>query len=221
MSRWRTSFCASSSIPATARASSPSLSAAAPPGCPSHRMPARLPDGPLLQPHRARPIHLDGVTYQLENAANHAIHGDVRFRKWEIREASATHLCCAISSAAFPDPNWPWPYEARVGIAYRGTSWPRASDSGTAARPMPTGFGWHPFYRRGLTRDGEAVRLQMRCRPPIPMRTAIASRLGLGTVSTAQDFSPEKPLFPIISWMPASRGMMGTGTSRGLKVGSS
>jgi aldose 1-epimerase len=140
----------------------------------------------------------DGVTYQLEDAAHHAIHGDVRFREWEIEEASATHLGCAISSAAFADRNWPWPYEARVEYRVQGNVFAsrlRLWNRGETA--MPAGFGWHPFYRRSLTRDGETVRLQMKVQAAYP--DAHGNRIPSGPaepVSAAQDFSLEKPLLP-------------------------
>ena len=62
---------------------------------------------------------------------------------------------------------------------------------------MPAGFGWHPFYRRGLTRDGETVRLQMKVQAAYP--DAHGNRIPSGPaepVSPAQDFSLEKPLLP-------------------------
>ena len=158
--------------------------------------------GFLMIPYSNRIEHgrftFDGVTYQLGNEASHAIHGDVRLRKWEIQEASATHGCCAISSAAFADRNWPWPYDAAVEyrlignvFASRLLLWNRGETA------MPAGFGWHPFYRRALTREGETVRLQMKVQAAYP--DAHGTRLPSGPaepVSPAQDFSLEKPLLP-------------------------
>jgi aldose 1-epimerase len=101
-----------------------------------------------------------GRTHQLSSAGNHAIHGDVRRRPWEVVERGADRLRLRFDSATVPDFNWPWPIEAVVEIRLEGDAlmqtlsvWNRGTEA------MPAGFGWHPYYRRWLSRDGEPVEL--------------------------------------------------------------
>ncbi len=102
-----------------------------------------------------------GRDYQLASAKNHAIHGDVRTRPWKVVEQTASSLVLAFDSAEVPDFNWPWPVHATVVITLRGDKVEqtlRLENRGETT--MPAGFGWHPYYRRWLTRDGEPVLLQ-------------------------------------------------------------
>ena len=106
----------------------------------------------------------DGREYQLTGAKNHAIHGDVRARPWTIVEQTPSSLVLSFDSAEFPDFNWPWPVRATVGIRLSGDQVEqtlRLENLGETT--MPAGFGWHPYYRRWLTRDGEPVVLGARC----------------------------------------------------------
>lgn len=102
-----------------------------------------------------------GQTYQLQNAEDHAIHGDVRFRPWSIVGQTAHSLCCLFNSRDHNNINWPWPFETLVECALDETAltikiilWNR----GDAA--MPAGLGWHPYFSRTLTREGEPMRLR-------------------------------------------------------------
>ena len=100
----------------------------------------------------------DGRENQLTGAKNHAIHGDVRARPWTIVEQTPSSLVLSFDSAEFPDFNWPWPVRATVGIRLSGDQVEqtlRLENLGETT--MPAGFGWHPYYRRWLTRDGEPV----------------------------------------------------------------
>jgi aldose 1-epimerase len=100
----------------------------------------------------------DGREHQLTGAKNHAIHGDVRTRPWTIIAQTPSSLVLAFDSTEFPDFNWPWPVRATVGITLLGDQVEqtlRLENRGETT--MPAGFGWHPYYRRWLTRDGEPV----------------------------------------------------------------
>lgn len=100
----------------------------------------------------------DGREHQLTGAKNHAIHGDVRTRPWTIVAQTPSSLVLSFDSAEFPDFNWPWPVHATVGITLSGDQVEqtvRLENLGETT--MPAGFGWHPYYRRWLTRDGEPV----------------------------------------------------------------
>lgn len=101
-----------------------------------------------------------GRTHQLANGGSHAIHGDVRRRPWEMVERGPDRLRLRFDSAAYPDFNWPWPIEATVEIRLEGDAFVQSlSVMNRGTTPMPLGFGWHPYYRRWLTRDGEPVLL--------------------------------------------------------------
>jgi len=105
----------------------------------------------------------EGRDHQLANAKNHAIHGDVRGRPWRVVERTPTSLALALDSREFPDFNWPWPIRARVAIALEGDALKqtlRLENLGDTT--MPAGFGWHPYYRRWLSREGEPVLLGFR-----------------------------------------------------------
>jgi aldose 1-epimerase len=100
----------------------------------------------------------DRREHQLTGARNHAIHGDVRTRPWRIVEQTPSSLVLAFDSAEFPDFNWPWPVHATVGIRLSGDRVEqtlRLENRGKTT--MPAGFGWHPYYRRWLSREGEPV----------------------------------------------------------------
>ena len=91
-------------------------------------------------------IILELIKGSLENGENHAIHGDVRFRPWQIETVEETHLACRFNSAYFLNINWPWAFEASVEYVLSGnrftsrlTLWNR-SDS--AALPQPRGGGY-------------------------------------------------------------------------------
>ena len=49
-----------------------------------------------------------GVVHQLQNGANHAIHGDVRKRRWTLVHADLGEVRLGFASTEFPDINWPW-----------------------------------------------------------------------------------------------------------------
>lgn len=86
----------------------------------------------------------------------------MRFRPWVVEEATPSRVRCAFRSTEHKNVNWPWPFEiAEYSVtgqvfSSRLTLWNRGRSI------MPAGFGWHPYFSRALTRDGEPVRLQMK-----------------------------------------------------------
>ncbi len=101
-----------------------------------------------------------GRDHQLASAKNHAIHGDVRNRPWRVVEQGADRLVLALDSTDFADFNWPWPIRAEARIRVEGDSLVQSLVlENRGETPMPAGFGWHPYYRRWLTREGEPVLL--------------------------------------------------------------
>ena len=105
-------------------------------------------------------FEFEGREHQLANPKNHAIHGDVRGRPWTVVEQTPSRLELAFDSTEVTDFNWPWSLRATVGIevsADRVEQTLRMENRGETT--MPAGFGWHPYFRRWLSRDGEPVLL--------------------------------------------------------------
>jgi aldose 1-epimerase len=137
-----------------------------------------------------------GKSYQLARGEEHAIHGDTRFRAWSIAAETDTSICCIFKSTAHAEVNWPWPFEARIEYTLSGnvfssrlTLWNRGRSA------MPAGFGWHPYFSRKITRDGEPVYLSMDTRGAYP--DANDNRIPSGPAqppAEEQDFSQKKPL---------------------------
>ena len=135
----------------------------------------------------------EGKSYQLRDGKNHAIHGDVRFRSWLVEEESSTRVRCAFRSTEHENVNWPWPFEMSAEYSVSGpvfssrlTLWNRSRST------MPAGFGWHPYFSRALTRDGEPVHLQMKVAGVYP--DANGNRIPSGppqALVADQDFSTE------------------------------
>ena len=113
-----------------------------------------------------------GRSYQLANAEQHAIHGDVRNRPWVVAEKTPQRLVCTFDSTDHDEVNWPWPFAvcaeyqlSEQTLQQRLRLWNRGDG------PMPAGFGWHPFFNRTRIPSG----------PTQPL-------------AVHQDFSNEKPL---------------------------
>ncbi len=139
-----------------------------------------------------------GNAYRLSNGENHAIHGDVRYRPWQVEKIENHALVCWFRSRTFDNINWPWALDCRAEYAVSGnrfssrlTLWNRADT------PMPAGMGWHPYFSRQLGKPEEPVHLCFKTETVYP--DADDSRIPSGPpgkVSEDQDFSKEKPLDP-------------------------
>ncbi|MCX7818914.1 MAG: hypothetical protein N2652_06895 [Kiritimatiellae bacterium] len=104
-----------------------------------------------------------GREYQLRNGENHAIHGDARNHPWSVTDRAEALVRLALDTRTRPAFNWPWPMELSAEIRLEGTALVqrlRIVNRGDSS--MPAGFGWHPYYRRALTRPGEPVRIAFR-----------------------------------------------------------
>ena len=138
----------------------------------------------------------EGRTYQLRNRKDHAIHGDVRFRAWSVKEFSHETMCCEFNTSDYSDINWPWPFEARAEyklIQYIFSSsvtiWNRGNST------MPAGLGWHPFFSRKMTCEKEPVHLSFIVEGLYPDANNNRIRAGPPVLpEPALDFSTEKPL---------------------------
>jgi aldose 1-epimerase len=95
-----------------------------------------------------------GVTYPLRPDANgepHSIHGNGWYSPWSVVEKEAARLVLALDHAPEGDRALDWPF------AYRATQTFTLGEAGLVislhienrdSRPMPAGFGLHPYFRR-------------------------------------------------------------------------
>jgi aldose 1-epimerase len=134
--------------------------------------------------------------YQLQNAKEHAIHGDVRARLWRIENINEQAISCSFNSKKFSDINWPWPFTAKVEYILQGNQLiSHLSLTNTSDSNMPAGFGWHPYFSRYLTHQDEPVYLQAKVAKAYP--DANDNRIPSGpllALQEYQDFSSKKLL---------------------------
>ena len=155
----------------------------------------------------------DGKEYQLENGGKHASHGDTRARAWCAESASESEALFVFDSRGHENVNWPWPFEARVRYALVGrvlaseiTIWNRGDS------PMPVGTGWHPYFSRSLTQEGEPVELHFQVTGVYP--DANDNRIPSGPaqpLAPNQDFSSKRLLDPANSLDLCLHGYNGNG----------
>ena len=152
-----------------------------------------------------------GQAYQLREGEQHALHGDVRTRPWTIEHWAATALHCSFHSTEHENVNWPWPFEARAEYSLEGSTFSqRLALWNRGQSAMPAGFGWHPFFSRALTREGEPVHLQFTAAGVYP--DAHDNRIPSGPpqpLSARRDHSTSKPLDPDDFWDHCFQGYAG------------
>lgn len=161
-------------------------------------------------------FRFEGKEYTLENGENHAIHGDGRNRVWCAEDVTDTYLRCDLQSTAHKGFNWPWAIEARGEyeimenvFSMRLSLWNRDTT------PMPAGFGWHPYFMRWLTREGEPALMQMTVHGIYP--DANDNRIPSGPAeppAEGVDFSHEKMVKPGSFFDCCCTGYDGGGTIR-------
>jgi aldose 1-epimerase len=140
-----------------------------------------------------------GHLHQLERAHEHAIHGDVRTRPWDIVQKTPTALSCTWDSQRHSRVNWPWSFSmrARYRLDAAAVTW-ELGLTNTSDEPFPAGFGWHPYFSRALTRSGEPVKLQLPVQGAYP--DANDNRIPSGPpqpLEAHQDFRLERDLAPL------------------------
>ena len=139
-----------------------------------------------------------GQKYKLQNASNHAIHGDVRKRPWTIAQQDTDRLVCTFESVDFESVNWPWPFAVRAEYELDGPALrQRLVIENRADRPMPAGCGWHPFFNRAPTPTDTAVHLEFQVESAYP--DGYGNRIPSGPAEPLgyhQDFRAAKPLAP-------------------------
>ncbi|MBZ0279508.1 MAG: hypothetical protein K8L97_02125 [Anaerolineae bacterium] len=96
-------------------------------------------------------LRFEGQEYQLRTTKDDgtARHGDVRGRAWTIMHSSPTQIEMILQSADFADMNWPFAFSASAGYMLDGNDfiW-TVTLKNEDSRPMPTGFGHHPYFVR-------------------------------------------------------------------------
>lgn len=106
-----------------------------------------------------------------------ARHGDVRGRSWKIEAADEQHIQMSFNSSAYHDVNWPFRFSALAEYHLDGADfvWTLTLKN-EDERPMPAGFGHHPYFVRGA---GVSVQIPcaaqfdlvdyMAVAPPVPL----------------------------------------------------
>lgn len=105
-------------------------------------------------------FQFEGTHHQLrENFPDKtAIHGDVRNRPWKVTHASDAKFEAMLTSSDFPDFNFPFALVFRHSLELQGDSLRvQFSIENVDKQRAPVGFGFHPFFRRRLTRPDKDV----------------------------------------------------------------
>ncbi len=111
----------------------------------------------------------EGVSWQLpmgEGMLRHALHGHAWKRPWQIAKRTANTVELVFRHEPSPlagtasEPGWPFRYEARQRIVLDADGLSiHLSVCNLDTRPMPCGFGHHPYYPRSAgTRIETGVR---------------------------------------------------------------
>lgn len=111
-------------------------------------------------PNRVRDgiLCIGGARHQLKNAEKHSIHGDVRNRPWHTRSASPTEAVFELESERFPDFNFPLSLGFEQKFALEGSSVSfTATIRNHSPQLCPVGFGFHPYFQRGLESSENAI----------------------------------------------------------------
>ncbi len=142
----------------------------------------------------------DRRPYQLQNGANHAIHGDVRKRPWRVQSSAASSLELAFRSAEHEGVNWPWPFDADLSYAVDGatiTTTLVLTNRGDSR--MPAGFGFHPYFlREPLDAPAAASPPSLKFRTTATYPDANGTRIpsGPAVYDPLADYTVDRPLLP-------------------------
>ncbi|MSP54400.1 MAG: hypothetical protein EXR69_02155 [Myxococcales bacterium] len=138
-----------------------------------------------------------GRGYALEDGQRHAMHGCVRKRPWQVLDVGPTRVRLRFRSSDHAAVNWPWPFEVEVSYALDGptlTSSFVLTNRGDS--PMPAGFGFHPYFLRAPSREGEAVSVQFKTAAVYPDAHGTRIPSGPAAPVPACDYTIERALLP-------------------------
>ncbi|MFN8529260.1 MAG: hypothetical protein U0670_11655 [Anaerolineae bacterium] len=135
-------------------------------------------------------LRFEGAEYTMrtEKDDGTARHGDVRKRPWEVLAADDHHIRLRFTSSQHADVNYPFRFtgEAEYKLDGRDFVWVlslRNDDS----RPMPAGFGHHPYFVR------EPLAVSIPCEAYFPLTDFLATGAPQPLTPTL-DFRTPKPL---------------------------
>jgi aldose 1-epimerase len=133
-------------------------------------------------------LRFEGAVHPLRTTKDDgtARHGDVRGRAWQIDSQGADYIHMSLRAADYPDMNWPFAFTAEAEYRLEGADfvW-MLRLTNTDSRPMPAGFGHHPYFVRPATDEPlltvpcatqfELVDL-MAAAAPVPVQPAVDFR---------------------------------------------
>ena len=123
-----------------------------------------------------------------------AIHGEAWKRPWKISEERIDSLTLTFDLAEFSDITFPFPFRAKLCYRLSGTVFDtRLELTNSGVHDMPAGFGFHPYFRRTLTKPHEGVELEARVDGAYPGETPLPTGPPV-PVSSNQDFSALRPI---------------------------
>lgn len=100
-----------------------------------------------------------GQEFRVANGREHALHGLVCDRPWEVvaRVGRVVEMACDLGE------RWPWPARVWQRIELGPNFLTMKTEVRAAREAFPAGCGWHPWFRRALAAgdDGEAVRISV------------------------------------------------------------
>lgn len=135
-----------------------------------------------------------GKSYQLRNAENHAIHGDVRDRPLRVLEGSEDRVVLEFRSDEVSDLNFPFRFSARMIYALEGFELScRIELVNVGTESMPAGCGFHPYFNRRLPGSTGEVELQLKVGGVYPGETPLPEGSAI-PIAPQQDFSTQRPL---------------------------
>lgn len=121
----------------------------------------------------------EGKEYLLRDPEKHAIHGDVRNRRWVIDEQHDDRVTLSFDSRSVDDINFPSSFSVTTTMQVTGNSFVQhLALTNHATSPMPAGFGFHPYFNRALSSPDDEVVAQFSCEGVYPFEGALPLPIG-------------------------------------------
>lgn len=136
-------------------------------------------------------FYFAGQTYLLKpnTPEGNAQHGDVRNRPWQVVQADASSLIYRLETRDFPDFNWPWTFSMQQTYRLRGSLLEHTLElSNQSDKPMPAGFGIHPYFERHLAGSHECT-VQFRAKGYYATDESLIPTEAMSAVPPHLDFS--------------------------------
>ncbi|MBI1977982.1 MAG: hypothetical protein HYS55_04455 [Candidatus Omnitrophica bacterium] len=136
----------------------------------------------------------EGKTYQLRKnfPDETAIHGDVRTRPWQIVRSTPEKFEAVLDSRNFPDFNFPFKlkFKHSLELSHNQLGMSLFIENVDTKR-APVGFGFHPFFKRCLTKQDEDVMVILPAEKVYPDEKCIPTGPAVA-VSGAADLRSER-----------------------------